>query len=80
MDTARRILIDVSKAGGVVPDELIVKATIENVDLHPIRVGGFGHIHCGLCNGKPVALKRLFQIEKATLLQVRVNHTGGLTF
>jgi hypothetical protein len=65
-----------------VPNELYVKETIENVFLDPICEGGFGRIHRGLCNGRPVALKRLFQmfqINNATLVQVRVNHTGDLT-
>jgi hypothetical protein len=63
-----------------VPNELYVKETIENVSSDPIYMGGFGRIHRGLCNGKLVALKRLFKLENATLVQVRVNHTGILTF
>jgi hypothetical protein len=77
--TAQRILIDLSKTCGDVPNELYVKETIEKVSSDPIYMGGFGHIHRGLCNGRPVALKRLFKLENATLVQVRVNHTGVLT-
>jgi hypothetical protein len=77
---ARRILIDLSKACGDVPNELYIKETIEKVSLEPIYRGGFGGIHSGLCNGRLVALKRLFELENATLVQVRVNHTGILTF
>jgi hypothetical protein len=77
---ARRILIDLSKACGDVPNELYIKETIENVSLKPIYRGGFGGIHSGLYNGRLVALKRLFELENATLVQVRVNHTGILTF
>jgi hypothetical protein len=78
--TAQRILIDLSKVCGDVPNELYVKETIENVSSDPIYMGGFGRIHRGLCNGRLVALKRLFKLENATLVQVRVNHTGILTF
>jgi hypothetical protein len=78
--TAQRILIDLSKACGDVPNELYVKETIENVSLNPIYMGGFGRIHRGLCNGRLVALKRLFNLENSTLVQVRVNYTGVLTF
>jgi hypothetical protein len=48
--------------------------------LNPIYMGGFGRIHRGLCNGRLVALKRLFNLENSTLVQVRVNYTGVLTF
>ena len=81
--TARHILIDLSKACGDVPSDLYVKETIKNVLPHPVSAGSFGGIHVGLCNGRPVALKRLFQmfqIKNATLVQVRVNNTGILTF
>jgi hypothetical protein len=78
--TAQRILIDLSKACGDVPNELYVKETIKDVSSNPIYMGGFGRIHRGLCNGRPVALKRLFKLENAILVQVRVNHTGVLTF
>jgi hypothetical protein len=78
--TAQRILIDLSKACGDVPNELYVKKTIEKVSFDPIYFGGFGRIHRGLCNGRPVALKRLFKLEYATLVQVRVDHTDILTF
>ena len=73
--TAQRILIDLSKASGDVPNELYVKETIQKVSLNPIYGGGFGKIHRGLCNGRLVALKRLFKLESATLVQVRVKHT-----
>jgi hypothetical protein len=78
--TAERIVIDLSKACGNVPNELYVKEMIKKVSLNPIYTGGFGHIHRGLCNGRLVALKRLFKLENVTLVQVRVNHTGVLTF
>jgi hypothetical protein len=77
--TAQRILIDLSKACGDVPNELYVKERIENVSSDPIYMGGFGRIHRGLCNGRLVALKRLFKLENATIVKVRVNHTGVLT-
>ena len=76
---AQRILIDLSKVCGDVPNELYVKEKIENVSLDPICMGGFGRIHRGLCNGRLVALKRLFSLENATLVQVRVNYIGVLT-
>jgi hypothetical protein len=74
------MLIDLSKACGDVPNELYVKETVEKVSLDPIYSGGSGNIYRGLCNGRPVALKRLFRLGNATLVQVRVNHTGVLTF
>jgi hypothetical protein len=77
---AQRILIDLSKACGDVPNELYVKEMIKDVSSNPISMGGFGRIHRGLCNGRLVALKRLFKLENATLVQVCVNHTGVLTF
>jgi hypothetical protein len=76
---AQRKIRDLSKACGDVPKELYVKATIKKVSLDPIDTGGFGRIHRGLCNERPVALKRLFKLENAKLVQVRVNHTGVLT-
>ena len=78
--TARRIVVDLSKACSDVPNELYVKETIKEVSLDPIYAGGFGHIHRGLYNGKLVALKRLFNLENVTLVQVRENHTGVLTY
>jgi hypothetical protein len=78
--TAQRILIDLSKACGDMPNELYVKETIEKVSLDPICMGTFGRIHRGLCNGRLVALKRLFKLENTTLVQVRVNHTGVFGF
>jgi hypothetical protein len=77
---AQWILIDLSKACGDVPNELYVKETIEKVSLNPIYMGGLGHIHRGLCNGRLVALNRLFELENDELVQVRGNHTGVLTF
>ena len=76
--TAQRILIDLSRACGDVPEELYIKEKIEKVSSNPICMGGFGRIHRGLCNGRLVALKRLFSLENATLVQVRVNQTGVL--
>ena len=78
--TARRIVIDLSKACGDVPNELYVKETIKEVSFDPIYLGGFGRIHRGLCNGRLVALKRLFKLENVMLMQVRENHTGVLTY
>ena len=77
--TAQRILIDLSKVCGDVPDELYVKGKFEEVSPEPKYTGGFGHIHRGLWNGRPVALKRLFSLDDAPLVQVRVNHIGFLT-
>ena len=76
--TAQRILIDLSRACGDVPNELYIKETIENVSSKPIYAGGFGQIYRGRCNGKPVAVKRLFELENAKLVKVCVNHTGAL--
>ena len=62
------------------PNELYVTEMIEEVSLDPICMGGFGYIHRGVCNGRPVALKRLFKLEDVRLVQVRVNYTGVLTY
>ena len=78
--TDQRILIDLSKACGDMPDELYIKETIEKVSLDPIYMGGLGRIHRGMCSGRLVALKRLFKLENAAVVQVRVNHTGVLPF
>ena len=78
--TAQRIVIDLSKACGDVPNELYVTEVIKEVSLDPIYMGGYGRIHRGLCSGRLVALKRLFKLEHVTLVQVRVNHTCVLTF